>query len=77
MKTVSMLEFRKNALKIVKGVQRGQRVVLTYRGEPVARLEPPEPSPQADDPFYTLADLADGSGTSLTNRQIDEAVYGA
>ena len=77
MKTVSMLEFRKNALEIVKGVQRGQRVVLTYRGEPMARLEPPESSPQADDPFYTLADLADGSGKSLTNRQIDEAIYGA
>ena len=47
MKTVSMLEFRKNAMEIVKGVQRGQRVVLTYRGEPVARLEPPESSRQA------------------------------
>ena len=76
MKTVSMLEFRKNALEIVKGVKRGQRVLLTYRGEPVARLEPPDISPQANDPFYTLADLADGNGTSLTNSEIDKAIYG-
>lgn len=77
MKTVSMLEFRNNALEIVKGVKRGQSVLLTYRGEPVARLEPPESSPQADDPFYALADLADGRGVNLTNREIDETIYGA
>ena len=75
MKRVTMLEFRKNALQIVKGVQQGQPVMLTYRGEPVARLEPPESAPQTD-PFYTLADLADGSGKSLTNQQIDETLYG-
>ena len=76
MKTVSMLEFRRNALAIVKGVQGGQRVMLTYRGKPVARLEPPEVAPQHGDPFYTLADLADGSGRNQTNQEIDEAVYG-
>ena len=76
MKSVSMLEFRQNALAIVKGVQKGQRVMLTYRGKPVARLEPPEAFPQADDPFYTLCDLADGSGQNQTNREIDEAIYG-
>ena len=72
MKTVSMLEFRNNALEIVKGVKRGQSVLLTYRGEPVARLEPPDSSPQADDPSHALADLAAGRRVNLTTRYIDE-----
>ena len=34
-------------------------MVLTYRGKPVARLEPlQESTPGTDDPFYKLADLA-------------------
>ena len=77
MKSVSMLEFRRNALAIVQGVQGGQRVMLTYRGKPVARLEPPEVVPQLGDPFYALADLADGSGRNQTNQEIDEAIYGS
>ena len=51
--------------------------MLTYRGKPVARLEPPEVAPQHGDPFYALADLADGSGRNQTNQEIDEAIYGA
>ena len=76
MKTVSMLEFRQNALAIVQGVQGGQRVMLTYRGRPVAILEPPDVAPQHGDPFYALADLADGNGRNQTNQEIDEAIYG-
>ena len=30
----------------------------------------------ADDPFYSLADLSDVSGESLTNEQIDDVLYG-
>ena len=32
-------------------------------------------SPQDEDPFFSLTDLAD-SGLSLTNAQIDEVLYG-
>ena len=76
MKTVSMLELRKNAQEIVEKVERGQPYLLTYRGRPVARIEPIETSAQKDDPFYSLGELADSEGKSLTNRQIDEALYG-
>ncbi|MEW6751583.1 MAG: type II toxin-antitoxin system Phd/YefM family antitoxin [Candidatus Latescibacterota bacterium] len=76
MKTISMLEFRRNALQIVRAVQQGQRMLLTYRGRPVARLQPPEHPSASDDPFHDLALLADDRGESLSNRQIDEAVYG-
>ena len=76
MKTVSMLELRRNALSIVRGVQDGERVLLTYRGKPVARLEPLDEEPAEDDRFYDLPDLAEEGGVSLSNREIDETLYG-
>ena len=77
MKTISMLEFRHHAEKVIAQVQKGQRLILTYRGKPVARLEPIAPQAVAsDDPFYSLGQLADDRGGPLTNEQIDDIVYG-
>jgi antitoxin (DNA-binding transcriptional repressor) of toxin-antitoxin stability system len=77
MKTVSMLEFRLHADKIIAQVQKGQRMILTCRGKPVARLEPiVQESIDADDPFYSLPGVGDASGESLTNEQIDDILYG-
>jgi prevent-host-death family protein len=71
-----MLDFRRDAERILDQIQKGERLILTRRGKPVARLEPiMAQRPDADDPFYALTDLAE-SGDSLTNPQIDEAVYG-
>jgi len=76
MKQISMVEFRRDAERILAQVQKGQRVILTRRGKPVARLEPLDKGEiGADDPFYALADLAE-AGYTLSNAQIDEAVYG-
>lgn len=76
MKKVSMLEFRQNADKILGQVQKGQTMILTSRGKPVARLEPlAREEPTSDDPFYGLADLATDGGESLTNAQIDGILY--
>jgi antitoxin (DNA-binding transcriptional repressor) of toxin-antitoxin stability system len=76
MKKVSMLEFRLDAERIIAQVQKGQRMILTHRGKPVARLEPiGAGAPDPDDPFYSLTDLAE-PGQSLSNSQIDECVYG-
>ena len=75
MKKISMLDFRLDAERIIAQVQKGQRMILTRRGKPVARLEPIAEVPDADDPIYTLADLA-VSGESLDNSQIDEILYG-
>ena len=78
MTTVSMLEFRQNAESIVRRAQQGERMVLTYRGKPVMRLEPfEERAPDEDDPFYKLADLADSKGRDLTNQQMDKIIYGS
>jgi antitoxin (DNA-binding transcriptional repressor) of toxin-antitoxin stability system len=77
MTVVSTSDFRKNAKAILGRVLQGQRVVLTYRGKAVARLDPVRESPALDDPFYALADLAAIDCGSLTNPGIDEIVYGA
>jgi antitoxin (DNA-binding transcriptional repressor) of toxin-antitoxin stability system len=76
MKTVSMLDFRLDAERIIARIQKGERLVLTRRGKPVARLEPiVDAGIDADDPFYALCDLAEPGG-SMTNEQIDETLYG-
>lgn len=76
MKTVSLLEFRKNAEATLQKVAAGQSIVLTRRGRAVARLEPVGAERiHADDPLYTLGDLA-VEGASLTNEEMDRVIYG-
>ena len=78
MKTVSMLDFRNRAERIIAQVQKGQEMILTYRGKPVLRLLPcHDDEITADDPFYSLDQCADTKGKPLTNRQMDRAIYGA
>jgi len=77
MKTVSVLEFRKHAGEIIRSAVKGQRMVMTYRGKPVFRIEPVEDKKAvADDPFYRLAEIAEKNAPSLNNNQIDSIVYG-
>ena len=83
-----MLELRQNAEAIVQDLRRGLAMTLTYRGQPLARLEPILSTAQgiaADDPLYTLAEQAgraDGdaklakANACLTNTDIDRALYG-
>lgn len=76
METVSILEFRRDAEAVISRVRKGKRLILTYRGKPVLRLEPirsPRVSP--DDPFYSLAKFAVPDGAGLTNEEIDQIVY--
>jgi antitoxin (DNA-binding transcriptional repressor) of toxin-antitoxin stability system len=76
-KTVSMSELRAHAMQIVGQVLAGRSLVLLYRGRPALRLEPILPqTAEADDPFFRLTDLSKRRGPSLTDRQIDDIVYG-
>ena len=78
MTSVSMLEFRQNSGAVLRRLRKGERLVLTYRGKPVARLEPVrDPQPDPNDPAYRLYEHADPAGESLSNREIDDIVYGA
>jgi antitoxin (DNA-binding transcriptional repressor) of toxin-antitoxin stability system len=76
MKTVTLLEFRKNAQATLARVAAGQTIVLTRRGRAVARLEPlSEERIGPDDPIYALGELAI-EGNALTNEQMDREIYG-
>ncbi len=77
MNQVSILQFRREAEAIIRKVQNGQRLVVTYRGKPVMHLEPIRtPHVNSDDPFYSLDQLAVTDGKALSNEEIDEIVYG-
>ena len=80
MKTVTMLQFRKNAEGILRRLGRGERFVLSHRGHPAARLEPiaaaPAPDP-AKDPFLTIGLRAVASPKGKTRHaDIDSILYG-
>jgi prevent-host-death family protein len=81
MKSITMLEFRRDAQRILKAVGRGQRILLTYRGKPVACLEPVRPqggSVAEDDALLRVDDFSlDGPGGPLQNEEIDAVIYGA
>jgi hypothetical protein len=78
MKTVSLLEFRKNADKIIRWSRQGKRMVMTYRGRPVMRLEPVvDESISDDDPFLRLDGIIEGKRESLDNKEMDGIIYGA
>lgn len=77
MSSITMVELRQDAEGILHRLKKGENLVLTYRGKPVARLSPYESeTPSADDPFYRITDYATGDGESLTNEEIDEILYG-
>ena len=77
MKTISMIDLCQDAERIIEQVQRGQAMVLTYRGKPAIRLAPlAAVEISDDDPFYVLNQLADSHGKSHSNRQMDKLIYG-
>jgi antitoxin (DNA-binding transcriptional repressor) of toxin-antitoxin stability system len=52
-----MLEFRRNAESVLRRIAKGERFILSYRGKPVAQLEPTNSTlaGNADaDPFLTI-----------------------
>lgn len=76
MEEISMLEFRRNAASVIRKSREGRRMILTYRGKRVMRLEPITEEVEPDDPFYRLDRLAVANGQSLSNEEIDAILYG-
>jgi antitoxin (DNA-binding transcriptional repressor) of toxin-antitoxin stability system len=76
MNKISMLEFRRNAREVIEKIRSGERMVLTYRGEVVVRLEPVEDDRiREDDPFYKLPEMAEEGGESMSNEEMDRTIY--
>ena len=78
MEAISMAHFRQNSRAILRRLRAGERFVLTWRGQTVARLEPVrDERPDSNDPAYRLYEFADATGGSLSNCELDEVIYGA
>jgi prevent-host-death family protein len=80
MKTVSMLQFRRDARRALDAVRRGEPVLLTYRGRAVARLEPVREETTEIGPEDALRRIdeyaVDGPGGQVSNEEIDRIAYG-
>jgi prevent-host-death family protein len=80
MKTITMLEFRQNAKSVLRRVAKGERLLLSHRGNPAARLEPLTTTPNnalSNDPFLTIGSRATASPKGKTRHtDIDRIVYG-
>ena len=78
MKTVTMLEFRKNAENILRRVKKGERFLLSHRGQAAARLEPVTSVGNLEnDPFLTIGTRATPSPKGKTQHtDIDRIIYG-
>jgi prevent-host-death family protein len=76
MKAISIVDFRRHTKAVIAQAQKGQGLVLTRRGKPVARLKPILPETVHDDPFYSLDQLSDAPSVPLSNAQIDDILYG-
>jgi antitoxin (DNA-binding transcriptional repressor) of toxin-antitoxin stability system len=73
-----MVEFRKNAERILGRVRKGERFLLSHRGHPAARLEPlTGPANLENDPFLTIGRRATPSPKGKTRHSdIDRIIYG-
>jgi prevent-host-death family protein len=80
MKTVTMLEFRRNAEGVLRRIARGERLVLSHRGKPAARLEPLAARGSVDpatDPFLNISSRAKPSPKGKTRHEdMDRLLYG-
>ena len=81
MKSVTMLEFRNDAERVLRRVAKGERLILSHRGRPAARLEPlagPSTADPENDPFLNISQRATRSPKGKTRHQdIDRILYGS
>jgi antitoxin (DNA-binding transcriptional repressor) of toxin-antitoxin stability system len=79
MKTISTSQLRSRTRSLVRTLENGTTVALTYRGHKLANIWPLrlKNGVRADDPLYRFHRLAKKFTKPLTDRQIDRLVYGA
>jgi antitoxin (DNA-binding transcriptional repressor) of toxin-antitoxin stability system len=80
MSTITMLELRRESAAVLSRLSRGERLILSHRGKPVARLEPVgrgEPTAPDTDPFLNVGARAVSAPKGSTDHlQIDAILYG-
>ena len=76
---ISTNELRLKFDRVLKAVRQGRSLTLTYRNKPLARIVPlkEEHLLQEDDPIYRMYERAEPIGAPLTNREMDQLIYGS
>lgn len=54
MRTISMVDLRTDSERIVRELKRGERMLLSYRGKPLAELVPPASTAKRISPLEAL-----------------------
>jgi antitoxin (DNA-binding transcriptional repressor) of toxin-antitoxin stability system len=85
MKTISMVDLRTHSERIVRDLKRGERMILSYRGEPLAELVPAASSSPRLSPLEALnqaqgllgrdSDYADRAGAYLKELRADQKAW--
>lgn len=76
MTTVSIQEIRFEFAKVGRALERGEKLLLTFRNRPLARLSPvaPQHAKLASDPALHFGEEAEDLPV-LSNADIDAAMY--
>jgi prevent-host-death family protein len=75
---ISTNELRLQFDRVLKAVKQGRSLTLTYRNKPLARIVPlkEEHLLREDDPIYRMYEHAESIGPPLTNKEMDQLIYG-
>ena len=78
MKTISTSQLRSRTRSLVRTLEKGTAVSLTYRGQKLAHISPVKVKNGVgeNDPLYRFHRLANKLAKPLIDRQIDRLVYG-
>lgn len=78
MKTISTSELRSMTPSLVRTLENGKAVGLTYRGRKLANIFPVRPigGVNANDPLYRFHRHATSKATPVNDREIDRIIYG-
>ncbi len=77
MKTISMVDLRTHSERIVRDLKRGEHMILSYRGEPLAELVPAASSSARLSPLEALNQAQGLLGRALTSGSCRHAVLTA
>ncbi len=78
MKTISTSELRAKTRSLVRTLENGKAVGLTYRGHKLAQIFPVRQTNgiSASDPLYQFHHLANRQAKPLSDREMDRIIYG-
>lgn len=78
MKTITLPSLAREADAVFAALKAGESFLVKHRGKPAGRLSAikRKARPSKTDPFYSLGKLT-FKGGSLSNEELDRAVYGA